>query len=532
MRTLISALICLSICPNKANALPPNELIYEGHLAWLINGDPVTDNIISMRFEIYTEQEGGELLWMSQRGVELIDSRFVVRLGEIEPLGPAIFDGELRYLAIFIEHEEGEDELAPRQPIGGAPYALIASMANHLSNDALEQIAINIQENIVFDDVRSMFSGEPGADGEDGAPGEAGPPGQDGAPGEAGPPGQDGAPGEPGTPGQDGAPGEPGTPGQDGAPGEPGTPGQDGAPGEAGPPGQDGAPGEAGPLTHSFQVESSFNASERDIPRGNLEGVSFEIPIEADGPIENVKISIGIIHPRYEDLVGTLISPNGTVFVLFDREIESLSDKEYTISDFNGEVSNGVWILHLVDSSLGPEGERQLTKFQISITTTHEGDWRLPGNLYVDGEVIASHQNLSVPIGSRVIFAQDNTTTFGGDDMVLFNVNFTIPRRGDNIQTKLEVSTVEIRIEQCNNGFPPGVCFVTITDGAGNFSKTVQGSWQRNSGSPQISANYLIESDRNDLRIMVQCHTRDGGCLHARRMTVTAIDYANVVLLP
>ena len=472
MRTLISALICLSICPNKANALPPNELIYEGHLAWLINGDPVTDNIISMRFEIYTEQEGGELLWMSQRGVELIDSRFVVRLGEIEPLGPAIFDGELRYLAIFIEHEEGEDELAPRQPIGGAPYALIASMANHLSNDALEQIAINIQENIVFDDVRSMFSGEPGADGEDGAPGEAGPPGQDGA------------------------------------------------------------PGEAGPLTHSFQVESSFNASERDIPRGNLEGVSFEIPIEADGPIENVKISIGIIHPRYEDLVGTLISPNGTVFVLFDREIESLSDKEYTISDFNGEVSNGVWILHLVDSSLGPEGERQLTKFQISITTTHEGDWRLPGNLYVDGEVIASHQNLSVPIGSRVIFAQDNTTTFGGDDMVLFNVNFTIPRRGDNIQTKLEVSTVEIRIEQCNNGFPPGVCFVTITDGAGNFSKTVQGSWQRNSGSPQISANYLIESDRNDLRIMVQCHTRDGGCLHARRMTVTAIDYANVVLLP
>ena len=111
--------------------------------------------------------------------------------------------------------------------------------------------------------------GDPGPQGEPGAPGADGIPGPAGEKGDPGEPGTPGPKGEKGDPGADGKDGMPGPRGEKGDPGPLGERGSDGADGMPGPKGEKGDPGDQGP-----QGEAGPRGEKGDPGSDGKDGVS------------------------------------------------------------------------------------------------------------------------------------------------------------------------------------------------------------------------------------------------------------------
>lgn len=191
----------------------------------------------------YTIYRGTEGVYSESRIVDLSDGFFSVRIGEMQPLPPAIFTTGGLTLGLRIGQDE---ELAPRLPLVAAPYALVAQ-------DAIGDItprSVQVGGRQVIDAEGRWTGGSldhPGPAGEmgpAGSPGEQGPPGPRGP---RGPEGPQGPPGEPGEVGEVGPPGDHGPWGPKGLQGEPGPAGAQGSVGPQGPEGPQGPPGDPGP---------------------------------------------------------------------------------------------------------------------------------------------------------------------------------------------------------------------------------------------------------------------------------------------
>jgi hypothetical protein len=74
-----------------------------------------------MVFSIYADSSGGNVVWTeTHNSISVVEGRFSVLLGGVDPLGDSIFDDSNRYLGIAVN---GDPEMQPRVRISSAPYA-------------------------------------------------------------------------------------------------------------------------------------------------------------------------------------------------------------------------------------------------------------------------------------------------------------------------------------------------------------------------------------------------------------------------
>lgn len=96
------------------------------HQGLLIGADGLPmEGLVSFHFALYDQAEGGDLLWVEDSQLELIDGYYQVQLGHQSDLGGR-FGGEARYLGISLN---GGAELSPRHRVVSVPYALVAANA-------------------------------------------------------------------------------------------------------------------------------------------------------------------------------------------------------------------------------------------------------------------------------------------------------------------------------------------------------------------------------------------------------------------
>ncbi|HEX8107888.1 MAG TPA: S8 family serine peptidase, partial [Kofleriaceae bacterium] len=87
------------------------------------------------------------------------------------------------------------------------------------------------------------------------------------------------------------------------------------------------------------------------IPDASPAGITSTIEIAEDIPIDDLSVTVNITHTRIGDLVVQLIGPNGTAVTLHDRTGGDGDDlhQTYTVRDFTGLSSNGLWRLQVSD---------------------------------------------------------------------------------------------------------------------------------------------------------------------------------------
>ncbi|MCD6542891.1 MAG: proprotein convertase P-domain-containing protein, partial [Flavobacteriaceae bacterium] len=126
------------------------------------------------------------------------------------------------------------------------------------------------------------------------------------------------------------------------------------------------------------EVCKGFDATDipEDIPDNDPEGLISSIDITEDINIESVTVSVKINHSWVSDITLTLESPNGTIIELLSGACDSSDNIDVTFDDsgtditcsgnpvisgtikptqalfaFNGESTNGVWKLKVVDGA-------------------------------------------------------------------------------------------------------------------------------------------------------------------------------------
>ncbi|MDH3890894.1 MAG: hypothetical protein OEV49_07390 [candidate division Zixibacteria bacterium] len=115
---LNSAIILILISATAMSAVPP-YMNYQGRLTDDA-GNPL-DTTVNVTFTVYDDSTGGTPLWSEiHPSVTVTDGLFSVLLGTVIQMGPNVFDGTERYLAIRLS--DGP-EYNPRVPIVSVAYA-------------------------------------------------------------------------------------------------------------------------------------------------------------------------------------------------------------------------------------------------------------------------------------------------------------------------------------------------------------------------------------------------------------------------
>lgn len=109
--------------------LVTSTFAYQGFLT-NATGQPINGNR-ALTFSLYSVPSGGQPLWTEirngQGSVVIENGLFDVRLGEITPIPPSVWDTPALYLGVKVE---AESELSPREPIGLVPVAQRAITAD------------------------------------------------------------------------------------------------------------------------------------------------------------------------------------------------------------------------------------------------------------------------------------------------------------------------------------------------------------------------------------------------------------------
>ncbi len=119
----VALLACLLWTPATFAAAQAQLLPVHGTLQ-TPEGTPV-NGVVAINFSLYADQLAGTPLFAEARNVVVEDGEFVVYLGEINPLDPALFRAQA---SVHIGIRVGADpEMTPRIPLGSVPYAAYAT---------------------------------------------------------------------------------------------------------------------------------------------------------------------------------------------------------------------------------------------------------------------------------------------------------------------------------------------------------------------------------------------------------------------
>ncbi len=120
----LTGLLLLTICLIfSIQAQPPTTMNFQGNLTDPGTGSAIADGDYDIDFSLWDADVSGTSFWSeTQLGVTVINGIFNVKLGSVNPLVPADFDGPL-WLEITISAET----LSPRIELSSAAYSLNSS---------------------------------------------------------------------------------------------------------------------------------------------------------------------------------------------------------------------------------------------------------------------------------------------------------------------------------------------------------------------------------------------------------------------
>lgn len=115
----------------------------------------------------------------------------------------------------------------------------------------------------------------------------------------------------------------------------------------------------------SFAFSASASGLPLAIPDNSQAGTSAVINVPVDVTVKRLQVRVGVAHTFSGDLTVSLIAPNGTVFVLHDREGGSANDvdKLFEVEGVNGLGGFGDWTLRVIDRAAQDSGS--LNEFQL-----------------------------------------------------------------------------------------------------------------------------------------------------------------------
>jgi hypothetical protein len=131
-RAVLATLAAWLVSANPCIAIPL-LLNYQG----FIGG---SDSLVVVSFKVYSDESGGDVLWMETHEITTQADRFSVLLGSVTPLAPDLFAGDSRYLTLSIDGQE----LSPRQRIVSAAYAIRAGHASDVESEDITPGSIQL----------------------------------------------------------------------------------------------------------------------------------------------------------------------------------------------------------------------------------------------------------------------------------------------------------------------------------------------------------------------------------------------------
>ena len=166
------------------------------------------------------------------------------------------------------------------------------------------------------------------------------------------------------------------------------------------------------------------------------------IKIEERMIITEVDATVNLTHTRPADLRVTLISPEGTEVTLRDRLAAILGEATFDtdttpvgiMADFNGEMSDGEWILRVEDLESGEEGE--LIEWSLDVKGTKV--YSISGAIANVGEGATV---LLTGCGLTMAAATDAAGNYQFDDLINCHYTITVLQQGfENLSEEIDIS--------------------------------------------------------------------------------------------
>jgi len=101
-------------------------------------------------------------------------------------------------------------------------------------------------------------------------------------------------------------------------------------------------------------INGTFNSTDvpRAIPDNNATGITSVLPVTGNGTVGSLSLSLNITHRFRGNLVVTLIAPDGTPFIVRNRQggsADNIIINNMAITTFNGRTAAGTWQLRVQD---------------------------------------------------------------------------------------------------------------------------------------------------------------------------------------
>jgi len=217
-------------------------------------------------------------------------------------------------------------------------------------------------------------------------------------------------------------------------------------------------------------INGTFSATDvpKAIPDNNTTGITSTIAVTGTGNVGTLALSLNIQHPYKGDLVVTLVSPNGTQYVVSNRAGGSADNIVLTgsvITAFNGQAAAGNWQLKVKDLASVDVGT--LTSWSLEIG----GDCQVPS-----GWSGSATPNLALVDNGQACTTL-NVSGDGNAADVKLNVSGTHDWRAV-LRGTLSHGGVTVEAFPTNT-FPTGAGTFSFTNRAvSGFSGAATGSWQ------------------------------------------------------
>jgi subtilisin-like proprotein convertase family protein len=158
------------------------------------------------------------------------------------------------------------------------------------------------------------------------------------------------------------------------------------------------------------------------VPCGSTSGISIctsQINVNESGLIESIAVSVDIYHFKTDELIVTLLGPDGTDVILYSLSSNSinisttyptLSIPYHSLSVFTGKNMLGVWILHVRDIAGGASTIKGI-KWSLNFRTLGTTQTTTTTSITSTKEItsISTFTTIATPTGTLLISTQPET---------------------------------------------------------------------------------------------------------------------------
>ena len=165
------------------------------------------------------------------------------------------------------------------------------------------------------------------------------------------------------------------------------------------------------------------------VPDNNSVGVTSVRYISDTLTVDTLSIDLQLTHDDLGEVTVTLTSPSGTTLTIYDGGNPGETSFDDNIGwnvdfnsgnlySFNGESTQGTWMLNVVDQTGGNTGT--LDSWTMRFNETWDGEMFIGDNLTVQGDVVVRNQ-MTLQFGGALVFTDETNTEYARIDGLVGN---------------------------------------------------------------------------------------------------------------